>query len=254
MKTDFNKIISVLAISALPAFAMADNAFSGFQVGAALGYEDVSMDWETDHYISAFDQSRGNPSGDTSESLDDSAFAYGVFANYNMALNGNWIIGAELGYQGSSISDSVNRIPGSNPFTGPSPNRTKAEVDVNDTFLIGIKGGYLLNESTMAYSTLSATFTEVEVSSNCASDNILCDGSAPAHSSSDDDSMTGWALALGVEKSLSDNISVRAEYRYADLGTAELAAVQYKNSAAIGVETDIDVTSQTLQIGAAYKF
>ena len=249
MKTDFNKIISVLAISALPAFAVADNAFSGFQAGATMGYEDVSMDWEADSIMPpVLPPTTITPTGHDTESLDDSAFAYGVFSGYNFAINEKWIIGAELAFQDSDISDSLDSIP------GIGPNNTSAKVQVNASYLLGVKGGYLINESLMAYSTLSATLTEVESSSACPSDGSLCNPGSPARSDKDDDDITGWALALGVEKSLTDNLSVRAEYRYAELGTAELTAIDMEPGEAVGADVDVDVKSQTLQIGAAYKF
>lgn len=252
MKTKSTIIASSFLAVALPALSFADSPFTGVQAGVTLGYEDASMDWDTDLIIDAFNPSNtAAPGANSSKSLDDSAFAYGVFGSYSMALNDSWILGAELAYQGSDISDSMNSIPGF--FPTPS-NQTEAEVEVNDTFLLGIKGGYLLNPTTLAYSTLSATLTEVEVSSNCPSDGAICNPGSPARSDNDDDNITGWALAVGVEKSLSNNLSVRAEYRYADLGTAEVSAVKQESGESYGIDADVDVTSQTLQIGAAYKF
>lgn len=249
MKSNFNKIISILAVSALPAFAVADNAFSGFQVGATMGHEEASMDWEADSFLApVLPPVTISPSGDDSESLDDSAFAYGVFGGYNFAINEKWIIGAELAFQDSDISDSLDSIP------GLGPNNTSAKVQVNASYLLGVKGGYLINESLMAYSTLSATLTEVESSSTCPSDGSLCNPGSPAKSSKDDDDITGWALALGVEKSLTDNLSVRAEYRYAELGTAELTAIDMEPGESLGADVDVEVESQTFVLGAAYKF
>ena len=82
----------------------------------------------------------------------------------------------------------------------------------------------------------------------------MCNPFSPARSGKDDDDISGWALALGVEKSLTDKLSVRAEYRYAELGTAELTALDMEPGEAVGADFDVDVKSQTLQIGAAYKF
>lgn len=251
MKMKSTIVASSLLAAALPALSFADNAFTGVQAGLNLGYEDSSMDWETDSIITPATPGNSLAVGaNDSESLDDSAFAYGVFTSYNMALNDRWIVGAELAYQGSNTSDSVKSIPG-DPLAG---NQTEAEVKINQTFLLGIKGGYLLNASTLAYSTLSATLTEVEVNSDCPSDGTVCNPGSPARSDSDDDNITGWALALGLEKSLSENLYVRAEYRYADLGTANVTAVKKENGEAFGIDADIDVTSQALLLAAVYKF
>ncbi len=137
MKTKSTLIASSFLAIALPALSFADSPFNGIQAGVTLGYEDASMDWDTDLVIDAFNPNNvAAPGANSSESLDDSAFAYGVFGSYNMALSDSWILGAELAYQGSDISDSLNSIPGF--FLSPS-NQTQAEVEVNDTFLLGSK-------------------------------------------------------------------------------------------------------------------
>ena len=249
MKMKFTLLASSLLAAAMPTLTFAESAFSGFQAGAALGYQDTDMDWDTTRITSAFDPNdSGTPGSGASASLDDSAFAYGVFGSYNMALNDQWIVGAELAYQGSDTSDSVSPVPG---FPG---NRSEAEVEVKDTFMLGLKGGYLLNETMLDYSTLSATFTSVDVNSDCPSDGAICNPGSSARSDNDDDNITGWALAVGLEKSLSSTLSVRAEYRYADFGTAEVEAVKQANGESFGVAGDIDVPSQSLMLGAAYRF
>ena len=252
MKSGLKLTFAAFSIAALPVCGFADNAFSGIQAGANLGYEDVSMDWETTTFSSAFSNNDTFAAvGDKTESMDDSAFAYGVFAGYNLAISEKVILGFELAFQDSDISDSINFVPG---FDDGGNNSTSTEVDVNATYLLGVKGGYLLDETTMVYSTLSATKTEVESSSFCPSDGFICNpGSAPK-SFKDDDDISGWALGVGVEKSLGNNFSVKAEYRYADLGTAELSPVTQELGESFGVEADVEVVSQTLQVGAAYTF
>lgn len=243
---------ATVSIATLPVCGFADNAFSGLQAGAVLGYEGASIDWETQFFTSPTPQAEKRSTlGDDSESMNDSAFSYGVFTGYNLAISQKWIVGVELEFQDSDLSDSINFIPG---FDDSSINSTSAEIDVNATYLLGLKGGYLLNESTMVYSTLSATRTEVESSSFCPSDGFICNpGSAPK-SFKDDDDINGWALGVGVEKSLTSNLSIKAEYRYADLGTAKLSPVTNELAESFGVEADVDVVSQTLQVGAAYSF
>lgn len=252
MKSGLKLALSALSIAALPVFGHADNAFAGFQAGANLGFEDVSMDWETQSFTSAFDANSTSPAvGDDSESMDDSAFAYGVFVGYNLAVTEKWIVGLELAYQDSDISDSINFIPG---FDDDGNNETSTEVDVNETYLLGLKGGYLLNESTMIYSTLSATRTEVESSTSCPSDGFICNPFTFDKSFKDDDKVSGWALGLGLEKSIANNLSVKVEYRYADLGTAELSPTTQEFDESFGTEADVELISQTLQVGAAYTF
>lgn len=252
MKSGLKIAFSVFSIAALPICGQADNAFTGFQAGANLGYEDVSMDWETQSFTSAFNANDTfAAAGDDSESMDDSAFSYGVFAGYNLAFSEKVIVGIELAIQESDISDSIDFMPG---FDDGGSNETSTEVDVSETYLLGIKGGYLLDESTMIYSTLSATRTEVESSTFCPSDGLICNPFTFDKSFEDDDKISGWALSLGLEKSIADNLSVKVEYRYADLGTAELSPTTQEFDETFGSEADVEVISQTLQVGAAITF
>ncbi|MCK0154344.1 porin family protein [Alcanivorax sp. S6407] len=250
MKIKSVALCSTLLVAALPVCSFANDAFTGFQAGVALGYDDVDMDWETTALYAPQIPTAPFPIfSDPKESLSDSTFSYGVFGSYNWSVSSNWIVGAELAIQDAGASDTLDYIPG-----GPGATGTTTDVDVNMSYLLGVKGGYLLNESTMLYSTLSLTQTEVETSTTCPSDGFICNPGSPAQTFSDDDDISGYALALGVEKSLGSNLSVRAEYRYADLGTASLSPTQVRDDEAVGVDADIDVTSQSLQLGAAYKF
>ncbi len=104
-------IASSFLAATLPALSLADSPFTGIQAGVNLGYEDASMDWDTDLIIDAFNPNNvAAPGANSSESLDDSAFAYGVFGSYNMALNDSWILGAELAYQGQRLHEQHSRL------------------------------------------------------------------------------------------------------------------------------------------------
>jgi outer membrane immunogenic protein len=241
---------SVLLLSVLPVASYADNAFSGFQAGVAIGADDATMDWKTTRIVEPVTPYETiPPSNKTTESLDDSAFSYGIFGGYNWSIGQDWIMGVELAFHDSDLSDSLERgIP------GMPPSSTTTDVDVNASYLLGLKTGFLISPSTLAYSTISATQTEIETSTFCPSDGVICNPGSPAKRFSDDDKASGWAIGIGLEKALAGNITIRAEYRYADLGTAELSPVPMEDDESYGIDADVDVTRQTLQIGAAYTF
>jgi outer membrane immunogenic protein len=59
-----------------------------------------------------------------------------------------------------------------------------------------------------------------------------------------DDILIGWTAGAGVERALTDNIMVRAEYRYGDFGSKDLGS-------ALG---DFEVNQQKVTLGTSFKF
>jgi outer membrane immunogenic protein len=61
---------------------------------------------------------------------------------------------------------------------------------------------------------------------------------------------TGWTAGAGVEVALTQNILVRAEYRYTDFG-------HYRYDSVVtfpGLTGQQEPTSSSVRVGAAYKF
>jgi outer membrane immunogenic protein len=61
---------------------------------------------------------------------------------------------------------------------------------------------------------------------------------------------TGWTAGAGVEVALTQNLLVRAEYRYADFG-------RYRYNSVVtfpGLTGQQEPTFSTVRVGAAYKF
>jgi outer membrane immunogenic protein len=65
----------------------------------------------------------------------------------------------------------------------------------------------------------------------------------------DKNSHTGWTVGAGVEYALSNNWSLRGEYRYHDFGTKN-----YDVPGPGGQGTDVHLTASTATIGLNYKF
>jgi outer membrane immunogenic protein len=58
----------------------------------------------------------------------------------------------------------------------------------------------------------------------------------------DSDTRVGWTAGAGVEAALTDNISIKGEYLYVDLGEEEIGGV------------DVDVNAHTVKGGVNYRF
>ena len=243
-----------LSIAALSTPAMAETGPGGFYAGATLGYQTTDMDWTTDLTLAPNGSAIAPPS-DTTESLDDSNASYGLFTGYNWVVGqGKWVLGAEFSAVQTDASDEIrNRIPG---LGDPNSNPTSfSEVETDDLALgLSLRGGYMLHDNTMVYSSLGVSQLEVETTSTCPADTNVCNPSDGFQRFSDDERMDGWTLGIGAEHFLSDNLVLRAEYRYTDYGDFDFTAIPAQSGSSLGADATIEVVRQTLELGAAYKF
>lgn len=60
--------------------------------------------------------------------------------------------------------------------------------------------------------------------------------------------MTGWNIGGGVDYSVTDNLILRAEYRYTDFGSKTFHDLWYEDEAKIKLKTN------DIRLGIAYKF
>ncbi len=75
------------------------------------------------------------------------------------------------------------------------------------------------------------------------------DYTGPGGPATDTKTHTGWTAGVGVEYALSQNWTVRGEYRYSDYGTQN-----YAMPAPGGLGTDVHLTNHQLALGVNYKF
>ena len=143
-----------------------------------------------------------------SGSVSTKGFGGGVYAGYNfMPGGGNFLLGVEGDANLDREKGSVGGLTVSRPWGGSL--RARAGLAF-DRFLI--------------YGTGGLAFGEVKAKNT--------DGT------SDSATKTGWTLGGGVEAAITDHMTARLEYRYTDLGTANLTttgagAVDSKSSAVL---------------------
>jgi len=63
---------------------------------------------------------------------------------------------------------------------------------------------------------------------------------------SGDKTLTGYTLGAGVDYAMTDNIILRAEYRYTDFGDKDFGNANFKYN--------VDYKTNDLRLGVAYKF
>jgi outer membrane immunogenic protein len=140
-----------------------------------------------------------------------SGFLVGGTIGYNLQT-GSWVWGIEADIAWSNMDDTAGGRTTELPWFGTARGRI----------------GYAGWSSMMPYITAGAAFAGVENSIGAASVS---------------DTRIGWTAGVGLEYMLWSNWSVKLEYLYADLGTADGPAA-----------TKIDVTANIVRAGLNYRF
>jgi len=142
----------------------------------------------------------------------------GVYGGYNFMLTPNIVTGIDGTFDFTGLEKS-STVGGVNVKTGSDWNST-------------IRGrlGYAF-DNFLIYGTGGLALADLDVNANGAKDSAVS---------------FGWTLGAGVESALSENVTVRLDYAYQDLGKEKfnLGGTTYK--------TDLD--SSVVRAGVAYKF
>jgi len=177
LKTISFAFLATAAIAA-PAYAQEQSNFAGAKIGAVVGYDNVTLEYED-------------------LDADKDGFLYGVTAGYDMDLGGA-IIGAEL-----EASDSSTK----QRYTDFLASGDSATLAAGRDLYIGARIGLPLSPSLLAYVKGGYTNARAKLTYN--------DGTG--FSVSDSDTLDGWRVGGGVELSNASSFA-RVEYRYSDYG------------------------------------
>ena len=155
----------------------------------------------------------------------------GAQVGYNWQFQSGWVLGVEADIAAAGLSDT---------YSGPGglPNTT-VEITQKVGSIGTVRGrlGYAAG-NWLPYVTGGVAFahgTREQVFNNTT------------YTASN--SHTGWTVGAGVEYALSNNWSLRGEYRYHDFGTKN-----YSYQALGGQGTDVHLTASTVTLGLNYKF
>jgi outer membrane immunogenic protein len=183
---------------------------------------------------------------------------------------GDWTgayVGGHIGWVGGNVDWETTSGPPADGSYGIDGWLLGAQAGYNwqmDTFVLGIEGDVSVGDVT---SDLDETgFIERQVNweaslrarAGVSLDAILLyatAGVAALNSTSEifglfDDTQThiGWTVGVGAEAMVSDNVSIRAEYRYSDYGT------QSYDFFPSGIVSDSSITAHSLTAGVNFHF
>jgi outer membrane immunogenic protein len=168
----------------------------------------------------------------------------GAHVGYNLQLS-QFVVGLEGDVDGTSLSKSIS----GSPFIGGG---IGANVPLTATTRTGVQGsirgrlGYVWDR-VLLYATGGVAFAGVE--------GTLYGPFGGSVSSST--TRVGWTVGGGLEYAVTNNWSIRAEYRYAQFGHSSFAgdnAFAFPGLAAIGAIASRTTNENRVQVGFSYKF
>src|SRR6202522_1659683 len=240
-----------------PVFVPPPYTWTGFYVGvnaggiAPSGGRGASL-LDTNPATSGF-LSADFPGGLGSQSV---GFLGGGQAGYNWQT-GAFVLGVETDFDGSTLSKSFNNI--GSPFIGPGGlsdsltvngktsltwlGTTRARVGFvatpDNRLMIYATGGVAYGGGNSQFSVFDATTGSI-FSGNPSSTRV------------------GWVIGGGVEYAITNNITIKGEYLYADLGSSNFTSAGNGFAAAafpgVTVNSHFDYNASIFRAGVNYKF
>jgi outer membrane immunogenic protein len=230
---------SSVAVAALAAFLMAAPAsaadieaplpaavdWTAFHVGAGGGGLFGFVEEDADSFIGASDLLISpfvSSAGQHETDLGDAAFFGTVEAGFDYQLGTSVVIGVLANYDfGKTKLDNESATVVTSEFIGPpvvidsATYETKWEI--GDSWTVGGRLGFLAMDNALIYVLGGYTQAKVKSESSLSADSNADFSFATSHSGWED----GWFAGGGIEALLTDHISLKAEYRFADYGSVD---------------------------------
>ena len=248
------RVLPVKAAPATPAVASWSGAYAGLGLGLRASRTDATK--TSDNTVAPFNS--GN--ADTLP-LNGVAFRGSPYAGYNWQVAPQWVTGVEadlgLANQKTTLS-GIEFAPGGGQTTN-APDGRNDGLSVKNTWDASLRGrlAYLVTATSLVYGTAGVAWQHFDLTSTCVSPSFcVLNGFTPAVISFST-TRTGWTVGGGIETALSRRWLARAEYRYADLGTAwyNLSRAFTSNGGGVRSENfDLAERTHTVTFGLAYKF
>lgn len=212
-------LLALYASVALAAPALAQDTFdwTGFHAGINAGYGSGDFRLPMNGSFSAL------PNGyalNGKIAVSGSGFVGGGQIGYDYLLPGNWLVGFEADAQGTTINPEMH---GAGPFntTGTYTLSYNSSLDFLGTARARI--GYVLPQNVLVYGTGGLAYggvsTDAQLHMQSGTDNTNVNINRVAVD-------VGWTVGAGVEYPVTDRVSLRTEYLYADLGSHTVVSGQ----------------------------
>lgn len=259
MRHSYLALSLLSAANLLPALAYADSSpardWSGAYLGASLGAAEGESETSTrtsagapGNYFFTTDPQQIGDAGDGSVAQWNASG--GLFGGYGVQ-QGNLYWGVEASLNSLSFDEARRHTV--QYLSAPADSfslEQSVEADWQGTLRARLG---LAQDQWLAYLTAGLAVTRLKLDSRFT-DTFLTGASGQGSS---EETKTGWVLGLGGEYALSERLSLRGEYLYADYGSVDHSFV-VTNAGNPGLSSTIkdkaDFKTQTLTLGLAYRF
>lgn len=219
-------IIDVAPIEIAPAPVM--GAWEGAYAGGSLGYI-----FGADDQVGLASIVGGTQVG-RSTNLGDvgaSGITAGVHVGYRWQRD-KWVFGPELGVEVGSVDETISNSIGGVAFD--------LESEMKNIITLVMKTGYAIDPQTLVYGTFGVARGDY--------DYTLSRG---GESTSSSFKATGVAAGLGVERMMSESMSVFGEYQYRGFGNED---VLFSDGADSSLKSVASAAHSSIKVGVNFKF
>jgi len=201
--------------------------YIGLQAG--YGWDKPSVNLDKSPALATADQD--------ADSFTRDGFVGGAFAGY-LFQHESLLLGLEGDVEYSGMDGSTKAVQG-------TADVGRLESDIDWLASLRLRAGFAMDWA-LIYATggLAIGGTELEFSGE----------PGMADHDSDDSTQVGWTVGGGIESALTDNLSIRAEYRYTDLGTLDVRATDVINPAAYFEDLEVKNTFHAVRAGVSWRF
>lgn len=212
-------VVCAICLLAAPAVE-AQQRFDRVYAGGVLGYT-----WGDSDPDLRLTVPPGTRSG---RSVDADGAELGLYGGARIPLEG-FLLGVELGGLWSDASGDRAGVFG--------PGTWRASVSKSSEFYLSFNAGLELQPGTLVYGLAGVQTADFE---------LRLRDEATGAASSNSSNLTGWHVGLGAEAFVTENVSVRGEYRYQSYGR-----LRVRNNV---LDTRIEPTENVLRLGISYHF
>jgi outer membrane immunogenic protein len=193
----------------------------------------------------------------TNASPGAGAARIGSYAGYNLQFAERWLAGIEANWAWANASATQD---GFKFFIGNPPPDSSFTVKTSWDASLRARLGFLAAPGVLLYATGGAAWINTEITSDCGP--VTCfPGTVLPLTVKQSSVRSGWTAGAGVESMFAQHWLVRAEYRYADFGSASYQDIRpctqqpgCNGESSLNVAYDLALRTHTFSVGLAYKF
>jgi len=164
-----------------------------------------------------------------------SGFVGGIYAGYNFDAGNNVILGLDTDFVWGDMDDK------SRLWTADNTHYYEGKIKQKWNGATRVRFGYGYDRW-LPYLAVGVAYGKVKAN---LYDRTLADGTELTRGI--DKNMTGWTIGAGTEYAVTDNVLVRLEYRYTDLGDKSFGLKEELHG-------KVKYKTHDVRVGVAYKF